>query len=129
MRSSSNYAIDNMTPYVNTPDGIQEGRQPIAVPGGAQSQLYRADRCILGRCKMVGRRRKFSGHSLTPVCELAFVIRDFVAKLQNLLERHPMCSPGERPTAIAKRLKRSEQAVRHRFYKLGISLKMVDKRP
>jgi hypothetical protein len=34
-----------------------------------------------------------------------------------------MADEGQRPAAIAKRLGRTEQAVRHRFYKLGIPLK------
>lgn len=33
-----------------------------------------------------------------------------------------MAEFGERPAAIARHLRRTEQAVRHRFYKLGISL-------
>ena len=32
---------------------------------------------------------------------------------------------GERPAAIGKRLGRTEQAVRHRFYKLGIPLRAI----
>jgi hypothetical protein len=34
-----------------------------------------------------------------------------------------MADEGHRPAAIAKLLGRTEQAVRHRFYKLGIPLK------
>jgi hypothetical protein len=32
---------------------------------------------------------------------------------------------GERPATIAEQLQRSEEAVRHRFYKLGIPLKTI----
>jgi hypothetical protein len=37
-----------------------------------------------------------------------------------------LAESGARPAEIAMQLKRSEQAVRHRFYKLGIPLKPVD---
>ena len=37
-----------------------------------------------------------------------------------------LAESGERPAVIAKRLKRTEQAVRHRFRKLGIPLRLVE---
>jgi hypothetical protein len=36
-----------------------------------------------------------------------------------------LAASGERPTAIAEQLQRSESAVRHRFHKLGIPLKGI----
>jgi hypothetical protein len=37
-----------------------------------------------------------------------------------------LAESGGRPAEIAMQLKRTEQAVRHRFYKLGIPLKPVE---
>jgi Myb-like DNA-binding domain len=37
-----------------------------------------------------------------------------------------LAKSGARPATIAKLLKRTEQAVRHRFYKLGAPLKRTD---
>jgi len=42
-----NFAINNMTPYIGTPDGQLEGGNRALFHGGVQSELYRPDPCAI----------------------------------------------------------------------------------
>ncbi len=55
---NTNWAIDNLTPYVPTPDTTEsDGRQPLAVPGGVQSELLDANHRAVDGGQMVANRQ------------------------------------------------------------------------